>query len=53
METFRAISAPLGLAADDLLQLTRNGIDTAFVTDQRRVWLRRQMKADSDERAML
>ena len=32
-ETFDAIAGPLGLDAADLLTLTRNGIETAFVSD--------------------
>jgi adenosine deaminase len=39
-ETFDAIAAPLRLTAADLLTLTRNGIESAFVTDSRRAWLR-------------
>jgi adenosine deaminase len=37
--TFDAIAGPLGLGAADLLALTRNGIESAFVTDSRRAWL--------------
>jgi adenosine deaminase len=39
-ETFAAIAAPLGLDDSHLARLTRNAIDTAFVTDARRAWLR-------------
>ncbi len=44
-ETFEAIAGPLGLDAADLLTLTRYGIESAFVTDQRRVWLRDRLAA--------
>jgi adenosine deaminase len=43
-ETFDAIAAPLGLGAADLLTLTRNGIESAFVTDSRRALLRQQLE---------
>jgi len=52
-ETFRAIGEPLRLTAADLLRMTRNGIDTAFVTDQRREWLRGRLNAHLAEGAML
>ncbi len=39
-ETFDAIAGPLGLDEADLLTLTRNGVESAFVSDSRRVWLR-------------
>ena len=39
-QTFDAIEQPLGLIPADLAALTRNAIDTAFVTDERRAWLR-------------
>ena len=39
-QTFDAIEQPLGLILADLAALTRNAIDTAFVTDERRAWLR-------------
>jgi adenosine deaminase len=42
-ETFDAIAAPLGLEASDLLTLTRNGIESAFVTDVRRALLRERL----------
>ena len=42
-ETFAAIAAPLGLPGPALLQLTRNGIESAFVTDERRRLLRRRL----------
>ena len=35
-ETFAAIAGPLGLGDEALLRLTRNGLDSAFVTDARR-----------------
>jgi adenosine deaminase len=47
-ETFEAIAGPLGLGAADLLTLTRNGIESAFVTDRRRVWLRDRLVARCD-----
>jgi adenosine deaminase len=42
-ETFNAIAGPLGLRRADLLQLTRNGIESAFVTEARRDVLRRRL----------
>jgi adenosine deaminase len=42
-ETFEAVAQPLGLDEEELRQLTRNGIDTAFVTEERREWLRRRL----------
>ncbi len=42
-ETFDAIAAPLGLSEADLLALTQHGIESAFVSDSRRAWLRRQL----------
>jgi adenosine deaminase len=39
-ETYEAIRRPLGLEASGLRQLTRNGIDTAFVSEERRAYLR-------------
>jgi len=42
-ETFAAIEAPLGLPGSALLQLTRNGIESAFVTDERRRLLWRRL----------
>jgi adenosine deaminase len=48
-ETFNAIAGPLGLHAADLLRLTRNGIESAFVTEERRDVLRRRLaEATSD-----
>ena len=44
-ETFEAIAGPLRLGAADLLTLTRNGIESAFVTDSRRAWLRNRLAA--------
>ncbi len=43
-ETFDAIAAPLRLTVADLLTLTRNGIESAFVTDARRAWLWQQLE---------
>ncbi len=43
-ETFDAIAAPLRLNAAHLLTLTRNGIESAFVTDARRALLRQQLE---------
>jgi adenosine deaminase len=42
-ETFDAIAGPLGLDEADLLALTHHGIESAFVTDTRRAWLRQQL----------
>ena len=42
-ETFAAIAGPLGLADTALLQLTRNGLESAFVTEERRRLLRRRL----------
>jgi adenosine deaminase len=42
-DTFDAIAGPLGLTRDDLTQLTANALETAFVTDERRRWLREQL----------
>jgi adenosine deaminase len=39
-DTFAAIAGPLGLPAAALRQLTVNGIETAFVSDERRAQLR-------------
>ena len=44
-ETFDAIAGPQGLRTADLLTLTRNGIESAFVTDSRRAWLRQQLES--------
>jgi adenosine deaminase len=46
-ETFEAIAAPLGLDAQSLLALTRNGIESAFVTDPRRALLRQRLEEES------
>ncbi len=40
-ETFDAIAGPLELQAEALGQMTRNAIDTAFVGEERRDWLRK------------
>jgi len=42
-ETFAAIAEPLGLSDAALLQLTRNGLESAFVTEERRRLLRRRL----------
>ena len=42
-QTFDAIEEPLGLGPDDLATLTRNAIDTAFVSEERRQHLRAQL----------
>jgi adenosine deaminase len=39
-QTFDAIEQPLGLGPADLAALTRHAVETAFVTDERRAWLR-------------
>ncbi len=44
-DTFDAIAGPLGLGAATLLTLTRNGIESAFVTDERRSLLRHRLHA--------
>jgi adenosine deaminase len=44
-DTFRAISGPLGLGADAMSALTRNAIETAFVSDERRAWLRQRPRS--------
>ena len=44
-ETFDEIAGPLSLDVSSLLTLTRNGIESAFVTDQRRSLLRRRLQA--------
>jgi adenosine deaminase len=44
-ETFIAIAGPIGLCATDLLRLTRNGVESAFVTEERRDVLRRRLAA--------
>lgn len=44
-ETFAAIAGPLGLDRSSLLALTRNGIDSAFVTDERRALLHTRLDA--------
>jgi adenosine deaminase len=46
-ETFDAVAGPLGLGADDAVTLTRNAVETAFVTDERRRWLRQQARLPS------
>ena len=44
-ETFDAVAGPLGLGTKDLVQLTGNGVDAAFVTDARRALLRQRLSA--------
>jgi adenosine deaminase len=44
-ETFDAIAAPLNLDANALFQLTRNGIESAFVSEARRAALRARLDA--------
>ena len=44
-ETFDAISGTLGLPAEALAQLTRNAIETAFVSEERREWLRTAVRS--------
>jgi adenosine deaminase len=44
-ETFDEIAGPLGLDHSSLLALTRNGIDSAFVTESRRSTLRDRLVA--------
>ena len=39
-QTFDAIESPLGLGPADLAALTRNALETAFVSDERRAHLR-------------
>jgi adenosine deaminase len=43
-ETFERIASVLGLDRDGLAKLTENGIETAFVSDERRAWLREQLE---------
>jgi adenosine deaminase len=38
-ETFERVAGPLGLEEGALAQMTRNAIQTAFVSDERRRWL--------------
>ncbi len=42
-ETFDVIAEPLGLGSAALATLTRNGVDTAFVSEERREWLRHRL----------
>jgi adenosine deaminase len=42
-ETFAEIAGPLGLSLSNLAQLTRHAVETAFVTHERRAWLREQL----------
>jgi adenosine deaminase len=41
--SFETVRGPLGLEASALSALTQNAIETAFVTDERRAWLRAQL----------
>jgi adenosine deaminase len=43
-QTWDAIEAPVGLGPADLASLTRNALATAFVSDERRAHLRRQLR---------
>jgi adenosine deaminase len=43
VETFEAIAGPLGLSGGALRRLTQNAVETAFVSDERRVWLRKRL----------
>lgn len=43
-ETFEAVAGPLGLAGDALHRLTQNGIESAFVSDERRGLLRGRLQ---------
>jgi adenosine deaminase len=42
-QTFDALEEPLGLGAADLAALTRNALETAFVSDERRAHLRTRL----------
>lgn len=39
-ETFERVAAPLGLGEEALAQMTTNAVETAFVSEERRRWLR-------------
>ena len=43
-ETFARIARPLGLSGESLLQLTRNGLESAFISEERRALLREQFE---------
>jgi adenosine deaminase len=45
--TFEAIAGPLGLDHAALATLTRNAVETAFVSDARRAWLRAAIQLPS------
>jgi len=47
-ETCDMLTSTPGLDGDWRLQLTRNGIESAFVTDERRRWLRERLEAAVD-----
>jgi len=47
-ETCDMLTSTPGLGGDWRLQLTRNGIESAFVTDERRRWLRERLEAAVD-----
>lgn len=42
-DTFDAIAGPLGLHPADLARLTRNAVESAFVSETRRDWLRQRL----------
>jgi adenosine deaminase len=44
-DTFAAIAGPLGLQPSDLVQLTLNGLGSAFITEERRQQLRARLEA--------
>jgi adenosine deaminase len=44
-DTFAAIATPLGLGDETARALARNGVESAFVTEERRTLLRRQLEA--------
>ena len=44
-ETIEQVKGPLGLTEADVLALARHGIETAFVSDARREWLRAKLDA--------
>jgi adenosine deaminase len=43
-ETFAWIAGPLGLAGESLRLLTRNGLESAFISEERRAFLRERFK---------
>jgi adenosine deaminase len=44
-DAFAAIATPLGLGDETARALARNGVEAAFVTEERRTLLRRQLEA--------